>query len=383
LEITEVFDVFDFPRLFLASNRFGSRFLVLSVAEEASELVWLYLPVSEERLADLKECRLSLRTAFVEAEGGLVEVRVGASGEARLNYLREASNEWLPGEGEYLQAIPSSTTLPAAGPLAKAQRIWRDVVHVAFGFREFRGLTAPLRPLADLFSSFQQSLDTLGAASFGHRSLRGPLPGEILERTQLEVTGAFESSFGVVLASSTQADLFGNSLAGEGLAEFVRIAQLSRDRERLVAAMRELGARGASRYRVFLKALDSAAATADIRWSSPVESRAGSAFLGRDEIREALATLTAFELAEVPPLELVCRLIGLNVRTKTYEILSESDHKKYSGRVADQALVQVSHATINARYLASLKPLFEVNTTTGEERTRFYLFGLVPFAEGA
>ena len=90
-----------------------------------------------------------------------------------------------------------------------------------------------------------------------------------------------------------------------------------------------------------------------------------------------LATLTAIEASDADELQVTGRLIGVNIRTKSYELQSDTD-RKFSGRVAEGALSDVSHATINERYAAVVRVLVEVNTSTGEEHTRYLLTSLLP-----
>lgn len=377
LEIVEVFDVFDFPRLFLVQSIFGVRYLVLSVAEDGSLLDWLYLPVTSHRLGELQTSRLTLRGAFTEPEGPLLHVRTNGAAAATVLPLSTAPPDWLPAAGEYLAAEQRTPVLPdASAAAALAHRTWRDVAAISFTFGGYSGLNAPLRPLSELLSALQQGVDTFAAAVAGTLSPRGPLPSEVLTRTQLQFANVFESSFGITVSASVQSDLFGGSMAGSGLSQLAALIDASSSYDSLADLVRSLGPRAAARYRVLVESLDAASASLDVAWASPVEGHSRRAFLGREGVSSALEFLTRFALEEAPAEVLSVRLVGANTRTKTFEVNTLQDNKRIVGRISDEALSDVDHATLNDIYRATLRTLLEVNSATGEERTKWLLVRL-------
>ena len=376
LEVGEIFDIFDFPRLLLARNPFGACYLALSVEEREDELVWLYLPLRKSRLQELDAGHLSLRSAFAEPEDLLLKVVCHADGRNEVSALHEAPPEWLPEEGERLR-IHEPEPVPAEPSRALAQSGWRDVIQTALAFPRFEGPTAPLRPLGEFLSNFQQVVDAVGASLLDHTAARGSIPRGILDRTELQVAGTFAGSFGTTLTTVSRADLFGASLAGHSMELFLRVVNLALKAEELTATIREHGPRVATRLRVLYETLESARATANISWTPPSSGRGGSAFLSREAVTSTLSTLTALEASEAEELPVTGRLIGVNIRTKSYELRTESE-RRYSGRVAEAALSDVSHATINERYSAVVRVLLEVNTSTGEENIRYLLTSLRP-----
>lgn len=74
LHITQVHAFYDRPVLFVCVSDTGQRYLVVLIDEEPGSDIWLYLPLSESRLADLIAARVDLHTAFSQPEGLLYEV---------------------------------------------------------------------------------------------------------------------------------------------------------------------------------------------------------------------------------------------------------------------------------------------------------------------
>ncbi|WP_236383994.1 DUF6575 domain-containing protein, partial [Pseudomonas marginalis] len=70
LTFFEVFEFFDFPRLFTCRNRSGSFFLVVSTYDDGERFEWLYLPIYIDRINTLIDRRMNLNQAFLLPEDG-------------------------------------------------------------------------------------------------------------------------------------------------------------------------------------------------------------------------------------------------------------------------------------------------------------------------
>lgn len=119
LQLLETYDYYDGPRLFSARNVVGTTFFVLWADVTQDEDIWLYAPVSTERLADLREGVLSIREAFTHAEDRVV-YRVHQSkttGAARVDPLAasEIPMDCLPPERDAID-VPSIVPLALPEP---------------------------------------------------------------------------------------------------------------------------------------------------------------------------------------------------------------------------------------------------------------------------
>lgn len=378
LELVQVLDFYDFPRTFVCRNRTGSEFLVFSVEQSERSLKWLYIPVSRQRLRNLRRGQLTLRSAILEAEEAPLHVEVDLEGRSSLTRAA-VPDEWLPADGEYYHPTrPDAEDSLRRQVQARALRGWRDVIDVAFHVGPGSAFEVPARTLSGLILGFQQTIEALAAAKRGLLSQRGRLPEDLLGAAELCVVGTFRGSFGVRLRATQESDLFGQSVTGEGMKQLLEVARLGADEPNLFEFFRVNGPRATSRYREFLERLDDASAWADVDWGSPEKGSGSALSLDRDLIRASLRVLQNFELAEVPEVTIIAKLVAANVRTKTYELMDTKNARKYSGRVADDAMHDVEHATLSETYRSRLKELSEVNSLTGEERRRWILVGLQP-----
>jgi hypothetical protein len=381
LTVEDVFDYVDFPRLFTALTPTGNRYVVFCVEENADSLVWLYLPVSPSRNRALRESQVSLRTALLEPEDGLLQVTTYPRSTTVVTRLASAPEEWLPFAGEYLIPESSPSTIDtmdsASGPLKLASRTWRLSAELAIDLPGQHGHSAPARVMGEILVAFQQLVDALAGVAANWRHMRGALPPEILTSSQLEFRQVFTGSLGLRFLGPGRADLFGRSSLDDPLGWFSALLRAGSEREALVQMCRELGPRATTRYRIFLEQVDKSKASLRFRWSGPKIDRSGGGMLGRDVILDVLEALTEFESQEAERVVVVGELIALNLRTRTFELVDNLERRKYAGKFVPEALPDGRGAEVGHRYRAELRAVLEVNSATGEEKTRYILVQLL------
>lgn len=83
LKIIEVFDWLDGPRLFIAENASGHRYLAFWAGDQGRESLWFYAPASETRVANLVAGKIDLRTVYTQPEDGILfSVRITQDGQS-------------------------------------------------------------------------------------------------------------------------------------------------------------------------------------------------------------------------------------------------------------------------------------------------------------
>lgn len=74
LEIFEIYEYMDGPRLFAARNNIGTMYLVYWFDEQIDATGWLYLPISEAKLKELRRKKITLNEAFKKPETNYYKV---------------------------------------------------------------------------------------------------------------------------------------------------------------------------------------------------------------------------------------------------------------------------------------------------------------------
>ena len=108
LEIFEIYEYLDGPRLFAARNNIGTIFLVYWFDEEEDATGWLYLPISEPKLQKLRRRIITLNSAFKKPETNYYIVYTSIhpkEDSAELILLDEIDPDFFPPEGYYIEYV--------------------------------------------------------------------------------------------------------------------------------------------------------------------------------------------------------------------------------------------------------------------------------------
>lgn len=108
LEIFEIYENLDGPRLFAVRNNIGTMYLAFWFDEEADATGWLYLPISETKLSKLRRKEISLKTAFENPEMNYYLVYTGIpprQDSAKLVNPTEISADFFPPKGYFIEYV--------------------------------------------------------------------------------------------------------------------------------------------------------------------------------------------------------------------------------------------------------------------------------------
>lgn len=114
LEVLEIYEFYDIPRLFLCSNQYGHYYLVLSVSEADKYHTWIYAAISNKRLKAVRAGDVDLYDAFKQTEDACVFKVTTLSTESdtvTTIMCDDLHSEWLPIKGPKL-GIPKSKVIP-------------------------------------------------------------------------------------------------------------------------------------------------------------------------------------------------------------------------------------------------------------------------------
>lgn len=381
LEIIDVYEYYDGPRLFSCRNRSGQLFLALSVEENHDESVWLYVAVSDERLRQIESGAMDLRTAFAapedraaywayhnaEAESWRVEWKGAAD-------LRD---EVLPLAGEFLDVEHRLGTVLEPASRVAAQR-QRETLRIALQVPGTPVHEAPSSLVGHTLTRLQELIAAIAQAVRGEATLRGRIPPDILTAADLRLVGTYAGSLGLDLASAQLADLFGGSVVADALAKLDALLDAGSDPEQLRSLLEEIRPRAASKYRSFIDALVEADASIDVDWGSVDQTRGGHHKLDARSLRAIAAVIDLVGDEFVETYNVTGPLVALNARTRYFELEDRDSGKRVSGRLDPDRFAEDQEFTINAVYVATIVESTEVSGVTGEEKVSRVLTELTP-----
>jgi len=387
LEMLEVYEFYDKPCLFSCRNVAGQIFLALWIDETAYADSWFYAPTSLKRFQQIVVGNIELRNAFLTAEDGFVfEVTIpyNQNNQSHIEVAQimcEGLEEnKLPLAGEFLETGTQSlaSIIDKQDVKRSAIQFTRETLDLAFSFSNTGAMQAPAAPLGSLLQATQYLIDALGQFKAGQPTMKGNISKRILRQTEIVVAGTFAGSFGVEFISVEKPDFWGNSLAGDAIESFLELIKIGKDAEKLRKYLLTVQPRAASRYRVFLEKLINSRAKLRAEWGSLNQDKGGSGELLLIDAKIALGIVTQIEEEKPKQYEINGELVGVNKRTKSFEILEVKSNRKYSGRILDLALSVAETATLSEIYTSTIREIIEVSPATGEEKTKYQLVGLKP-----
>jgi hypothetical protein len=384
LRIDQVFEFYDFPRLFSASNQVGASFLAVCTFDDEDSFEWLYLPLSKDRLASVATGRITLFSAFTKPETGyLFKATIDDRGNGPVDYIlaEQIPIEDLPAKHAVLNAGGSQKAsqygLGQVDPAAAAQASRRDTYNL---YLNPPGMASPelsTRLLGNLLVDIQDLVDAIGQSQHGEPTAKGLIPAEILKQTSLNACQIFEGSFGLQLKGNASPDLLGNPILGNALDELMTLLRIGADEDAISNKLHSLKARVASKYRKLLKDLVQTRSPLKVEWGSPASITVRQAIVDQQTLVDAYQIVSRISVQMVEEITLVAELIGMDVSTEKFRVKEPETGYEYSGNVEDENILS-KESKINGKYTVTLLKRETYSATSGVSRTTWSLITLEP-----
>jgi hypothetical protein len=381
LEILEVFLQYDGPRLFSCLNKAKHIYLALWVDDENDIDLWMYVPISNQKLLQVRSGDISLREAFTESETGYLHIaKVAFSGEVqdfKLVKATEVNEEWLPLQNVRLNI--SSAIISPQSARSISESMAREVLNVALRFPNYNLHEVPSQKLGYFLSNLQGLVDAIGQVILGMPTALGKVPEAITNKTRLNVIGSFAGSFGIRLATSgmDEGELFSTSslLAPDVIEKLLDLLHASKDEIVLLDSLRKLSLRTVASYRKVLRSLVSAEAGLSVEWGSLIIGKGGHIELTYEQVNTALATASNVEVREKNNIRIVGKLIQGNEESGHFLFKILEDEKKIAGFAQDPSIL--NKEVLGGIYIGVFEETIEV-TPSGDVMPTYKLFELIP-----
>ncbi|MGI9281649.1 MAG: DUF6575 domain-containing protein [Endozoicomonas sp.] len=380
LKIVNTFQYFDIPRIFSCKNKTGTQYLVLSTFDDYDSFEWIYLPISNDRLASVISQKITLREAFQLPEDGYIFfVKSNFYGEAEVEYKfpEQIDNADLPKDGVFLKCDePVSIESDCINAVEAAVSSRREIFNMHLYQIDSKLPEYEAKGFGSILISFQDLVDSLGQYCNGEPTLKGPISAEILTATKFKATKIFNGSFGIQLRSDSSSDLFSNSLASDAINELINLLETGDNEDFISNKLHELQGRVASKYKSFLKTLAKLDTPLKVNWGSPNLERGKDLKLDKNTIVNAYKAVSKIDIDMSEATVFKAELLGLDVKTKRYRVRNIAENEDYSGKISEESVNKVEHSEINGIYEVTLKKVIETNSSSGAEYTKWILTDL-------
>lgn len=352
----EVFDFYDGPRFYSVKDVVGQLYLVYWIDEAPAGSSWLYVRVSSDRYASLKQGIIPVATALSQPEDQVAYViHITPNGPEVEEF--DAANldpEWMPPIGERL-SIPSSP-LPVKASNARESAVGakRQVLDFAFQ-RASNKFEIGAGKLGRLLEAIQNTIYALACAP--DRDVRR-VPEEVKFANEMMVTGVFASSFGIRLQSKG-ADLFEDGDSARALQTITELFELLSTPDLLTENLHRLNILGRSRFKHLLRVLVDSEVSVGADWGDP-SGAARSSKASLMQLAVALARLEATEDATTRQVERPGRLVGVDVQSNFFALAVEGGEVikgTLASAIAQQKFEVPSHITATLEETSVVDPL--------------------------
>jgi hypothetical protein len=336
LSIVEVFAYFDGPRLFLAENAAGQRYLVASVDSDAETDTWLLTAISERRLLQLSEGIMDVRSVFMSPElETLYQITTNASGElmsANVLGPGDLTGDVLPEPEVFLKA-DFAHVAPNAAFLARSLNAAVVLLHL---FPNQTRREASLKGVGKIFTSLQDYLDL---------KLKKALQAPETDLFQVELLGTFAGSLGVEIAVRGTDERIAPALKS-AVDEFSVADERGTFADRMAAADdSEVAA-----IKKFMSNLKAVSSGLELEAASQRDTEPVRVTVDLPRIREAVKALTRAPSIRTETRTVTGDLVALNLRTRKFEIITLDTEETVAGVLAAPFFTEEQTAELPRRY---------------------------------
>ena len=348
LTILDVFVHFDGPLLFVAENAAGQRYLVNCIDAGDKTETWLAAAVSDRRLFAMKDGTFSVRNAYSKPELGRVyEVVVTRSGELLSVTSRnpqELRNDQLP-DAEIVMTL-ENTAAEQVNAEVLARQLNSSVVLLRLYSN--KKAEAPAKSVGNILSSFETYISTklnkVLAPPFVAAAAQAP------PSFQVNIVGTFPGSFGLEIAVRGSDARIGSTLR-YAVEDLNSADELEEFRERMVGVEDD----EVEAMRRFMGQVAMAGSDLSLETASETDSEPHFARVPLPRVRAAVKTLKREPKVGTETRTLVGQLIGLNLRTRRFELEDVETEERITGSMAAPIFSDLEKAQLPSRYRVALE----------------------------
>ncbi len=366
---------FDGPRLILRRSEAGQLYLAWWLETMDSIDRWIYLPLSPSRLHTILSGGIPTREALRQPEDGfLLVIEEDLETDLIINTFmtdfQSVPSELLPlPEARLNLDVPDEI-------MAVPMRDRAHVIDVTLEPRQGQAGRVGSRVVGQLIGNLQRLVDALGQAVTGHPTLRGSIPAEILEQTQLDVVSSYGGSFGIRLETHVQDDVLGESLGRLAIQALFDLMEAGSDLDKLTAQLQLLQGRVARSYEDLLGTIEESLPSATFRWAQGWQPKYRQFSLTSQLARDIRMRVQDVKTSMQEGFSMTGTLEMGDLLRWRFTIAEHLSDTVISGRISEQAAGQIQDFPLGSPCQAVLSTQIDVSTTTGEQQTQYTLVSI-------
>lgn len=342
LKIMQILVYYDISEIFIATDEVGTKFICLLVDDDDESFLYISTAISSKRLSDFINGLVDLREIYVSPEINQIYSfnNISETIEATSFHDLVLPNEYLPEPGfKYKKALEEDKLI-----LNEALEKNNAIVHLAVSdINDNYSIDAD--DLGDIVKLYQIIIENTYKKEITKRYIKNKKEYIIPENYKLRAFASSYSSFNLHLFSTSQVDLFGNSIIELALAKFEELVKDFDNDDLYIETLRTVKGHTISSFKKLIKKLIDCDIKIKHKWYSLGQENVHFTILDKTRANKIYDILNIRdELAE----ERKCfegYFVQVDVKKGTWRIFNLEDEKEYNGEVLDNLLQGVTVRT--------------------------------------
>ena len=368
LTISQILVYYDYPEIFTALDDVMTNYVCLLIDTEQNVTNYVATAISVRRLSDFINGKVDLRDIFESPE-----VKEWFTFSSAIEPIKaddwkeqELPKEFLPERGFFYQkALADNEVI-----LKEVIDNRNAVVHLAISDEE-DNYSIDADNLGDIVKLYQSIIENSYKKALIQRNIKDKKSFFIPQNYKLRAFAASQSSFNLHLYSTSQTDLFGNSMIELGLEKFDEITKDFENDDILIESLRTVKGHTISSLKKLVKKMIDNKIKIKHKWFAPNREVVHFTIIDKKKAEKLYDILNLVEELAEETKVFIGYLVQVDVEKGTWRIYNREDEKEYSGEATGQILQGVTVETVDYK-LTCLETIEELKVSE-KERTKYIL----------
>lgn len=371
LHILQVLVYYDVPEIFIATDEVNTKFLCLLVDLFDNSIIYISTPISSERLSAFINGKEDLRNIFANPETNHIYVfdRIGDSIEAKLWQEESLPEEFLPEAGFKYEKALSNNEIIFQEALEKKNAI----VHLALSDNNDSS-SIEANDFSEIIKYYQAIIQYGFKKELSKQSPKVRKLYSLPYNYKLRAFASSPGSFNLHMFSTSQVDLFGNSIIELALKKFDEIIADFNNIDEYIKSLRSVRGHTVSSLKNLIKKLIECNITINHKWFSSGQDHVHFSTLDIEKAKKIYDILTMSEELSEERKEFQGNFVQVDIEKGTWRINNTEDNKEYSGDVIGDLLQGIIIET--ATYKIECQEIIEELKVAETERVRYILLNI-------
>ena len=333
---------YDIPEIFIATDEVGTKFLCLLVDVNNESILYIATPISAIRLTEFINGKVELRDIFVHPETNQIYY-FDKIAEAIDLYLFDGiklPDEYLPEVGfKYEKSLDDNKLI-----LNEALEKNNAIVHLAVSDNN-DNYSIDADDFGDIVKLYQVIIENSYKKEIARQNFKNKKPYYYPQNYKLRAFASSNGSFNLHMYSTSQIDLFGNSIIELGLLKFEEIIRDFDNDDEYIESLRTVKGHTISSLKKLIKKLIDCDIKIKHKWYSLGQENVHFSTINKTKAQKIYNILILTEELAEERKEFEGYFVQVDVEKGTWRIYNIEDKNEYSGEGPNDLLQGVTVQT--------------------------------------